>query len=449
MNFLKDKIFLKSMLAIAVPIALQNLITSSLNMVDTLMISSLGQASIAAVGLANQLFFFYILITFGINSGSSIFIAQYWGKEDIPSIRKVLGLALSLSTIVGVFFTFVAFFFPRFIMSIFIKEPEVIKLGSDYLKIVSLSYIVTAISFAYSVALRTTGRPNVPMKISAISFVTNTVINYVLIFGKFGFPAMGVKGAAWGTVIARGIEICFILYTVYSTKGVLAASLKELLTWSKEFVSKYLKTTYPVILAEGFWSLGQVMYSIAYARIGEESTAAVQITNTIQNIFFVVVRGLANACTVMVGNKIGGGDEIEAYDYAKKFMIISTVIGLILGIILATTPRLALMLFRGLDPNLYNVSRKLLVVMGLTFVIRVFNTTAIVGVLRGGGDTQYAMVLDIWTVWIVGVPLAFIGALYLKLPVHYVFVLVTLEEVLKVVITIPRILSKKWIRNIT
>lgn len=449
MNFLKDKVFLKSMLAIAIPIALQNLITSSLNMVDTLMISSLGQASIAAVGLANQLFFFYILITFGINSGSSIFIAQYWGKEDIPSIRKVLGLALSLSTIVGVFFTIVAFFFPEFIMSIFIKEPEVIKLGSEYLKIVSLSYIVTAISFAYSVALRTTGRPNVPMKISAISFVTNTVINYVLIFGKFGFPAMGVKGAAWGTVIARVVEIFIILYTIYSAKGVLAASIKELLTWSKEFVSKYIKTTYPVILAEGFWSLGQVMYSIAYARIGEESTAAVQITNTIQNIFFVVVRGLANACTVMVGNKIGGGDETEAYEYAKMFMIISTLIGLVLGIILATTSKYTLMLFKGLDPSLYEISRKLLVVMGLTFVIRVFNTTAIVGVLRGGGDTQYAMVLDIWTVWIVGVPLAFIGALVLRLPVHYVFVLVTLEEVLKVFITIPRILSKKWIRNIT
>lgn len=449
MNFLKDKIFLKSMLSIAVPIALQNLITSSLNMVDTLMISSLGQASIAAVGLANQLFFFYILITFGINSGSSIFIAQYWGKEDIPSIRKVLGLALSISTIVGIFFTIVAFFFPKFIMSIFIKEPEVIKLGSDYLKIVSLSYIVTAISFAYSVALRTTGRPNVPMKISAIAFVTNTVVNYILIFGKFGFPAMGVKGAAWGTVIARGTEICFMLYTVYSTKGVLAASLKELLTWSKEFVSKYLKTTYPVILAEGFWSLGQVMYSIAYARIGEESTAAVQITNTIQNIFFVVVRGLANACTVMVGNKIGGGDETEAYEYAKKFMIISTLIGLTLGIILATTTKFTLMLFKGLDPSLYEVSRKLLVVMGLTFVIRVFNTTAIVGVLRGGGDTKFAMVLDIWTVWIVGVPLAFIGALVLRLPVHYVFVIVTLEEVFKVVVTIPRIISKKWIRNIT
>lgn len=449
MNLFKDKIFLKGMLSIAVPIALQNLISSSLNMVDTLMISSLGQTSIAAVGLANQVFFFYILITFGINSGSSIFIAQYWGKEDISSIRKVLGLALSLSVIVGVLFTVVAFFFPEFIMSIFIKQSEVVKLGSDYLRIISLSYIITAISFAYSVALRTTGRPTVPMKISAISFLTNTLLNYILIFGKFGMSAMGVKGAAWGTVIARIVELGFILYSVYVPKGALAASMKELLSWNKEFVTKYLRTTYPVIIAEAFWALGQVMYSIAYARIGEEATAAVQLTSTIQNIFFVVVRGLANACTVMVGNKIGGGDEADAYEYAKKFMIISTILGLVLGIILASTPRLTLMLFKGLNPGLYEVATKILIVMGLTFAIRIFNVTAIVGVLRGGGDTSFAMILDITTVWIVGVPLAFIGALYFKLPVHFVFGLVTLEEVLKVLITIPRILSKKWIRNIT
>lgn len=449
MNLFKNKVFLKSMLAIAIPIALQNLIISSLNMVDTLMISSLGQASIAAVGLANQLFFFYILLTFGINSGSSIFIAQYWGKDDVPSIRKVLGLALSLSVIIGIIFTVIALFFPKFIMGLLIQEPEVIEIGSTYLRIVSLSYIVTAISFAYSVALRTTGNPNIPMKISAISFVTNTVFNYILIFGKLGVPAMGVAGAAWGTVIARFVEIGFTLYSVYAPKGVLAASRQDLFSWNKDFFTKYLKTTYPVILAEGAWSLGQVLYSVAYAKLGEEATAAVQITNTIQNIFFVLIRGLANACTVMIGNKIGGGNEEEAYDYAKNFMIISTIMGLLLGIIMATTPKLTLMIFRGLEPGLRDLSIKLLIVMGITFVIRVFNSTAIVGVLRGGGDTTFGMILDIGSVWILGVPLAFFGALVLKLPVHYLFLLITLEELIKVVVTIPRMLSKKWIKDIT
>ncbi len=449
MTFLKDKIFLKAMLAIALPIALQNLITSSLNMVDTLMITTLGQTSIAAVGLANQFFFFYILIVFGINSGTSIFIAQYWGKEDIKSIRKVLGLAVSLSAVMGTVFTIIAFLFPQLIMRILIDEPAVIKIGSDYLRIVALSYIPTSVSFAYSVALRTTGKPNIPMKISAISFVTNTFFNYILIFGKFGIPAMGVKGAAWGTVIARFVEIGVTLYAVYSKNGVLAAKFNELISWNKDFVSKYLKTTYPVIFAEAAWSLGQVLYSIAYAKLGEEATAAIQIANTIQNVFFVLVRGIANACTVMIGSKIGSGDEEEAYEYAKHFMIIATILGVILGSIQALTPKLTLMLFRGLDQSLYDVSKTLLVVMGLTFVIRVFTATGIVGVLRGGGDTTFAMIIDVGSVWIVGVPLAFIGAMLLKIPVYWVYAIVTIEEVIKIIVIIPRVISKKWIKNIT
>lgn len=449
MTLFKDKVFYKSVVAIAIPIALQNLITSALNMVDTLMISRLGQTSIAGVGLANQVFFFYILLNFGINSGSSIFIAQYWGKEDIPKIRKILGLALAIGIALGVVFTILAFFFPEFLMRLLIQEAEVIEIGSKYLRVVSLSYIVTSISFAYSVALRTTGNPTIPMKISAISFVTNTVFNYILIFGKFGVPALGVVGAAWGTVIARLVEVGITFYSVYASRGPLAAEIKELFGWSKDFYIKYIKTTYPVVLAEGAWSLGQVMYSIAYAKLGEEATAAVQLTNTIQNIFFVLIRGLANSCTVMVGSKIGGGQEEEAYEYAKKFMIISTISGLILGIIMAITPRFTLMFFRGLEPGLYDVSYKLLVVMGLTFVIRVFNSTAIVGVLRGGGDTTFGMILDIASVWIVGVPLAFIGAMVFEMPVYYLLLLITLEELVKVVVSIPRMLSKKWIKNVT
>lgn len=449
MKFWKDKIFLKSMLSIAIPIALQNLITSSLNMVDTLMISSLGESSIAAVGLANQVFFFYALINFGINSGSSIFISQYWGREDIFSIRKILGLSVSLSTITGIIFTLGAFFFPEFIMGIFIKEPEVVKLGADYLRIVSLSYIITAIGFAYSISLRSTGRPKVPMMVSAISFVTNTVFNYLLIFGKFGFPQLGVKGAAWGTLIARIVEIIFILYIVYSTNGPLAASPKELLDWNKEFVNKYLNTISPVILNETFWSLGQVMYSIAYARIGKEATAAIQLTTTIQNIFFVLVRGLANACAVMVGNKIGAGDKEEAYEYAIQFLTLSTLIGLIFGVIMALTPDLTLKVFKNLEPNLYEITRKLLVIMGLSFFIRTYNSTAIVGVLRGGGDTRFSMFLEMGAVWLVGVPLAFFGALVLKWPVYFVLPLVILEEVVKFSLSLPRILSKKWIKDVT
>lgn len=450
MKFWKDKVFLKAMVAIALPIALQNLITSSLNMVDTLMISSLGDASIAAVGLANQIFFFYSVINFGIHSGSSIFISQYWGKRDVSNIKRVLGISLFLTTIAGVIFTVAGFFFPRLLMNVFTHDEEVVRLGATYLRTVSLSYLITGISFAYSIALRSTGRPKVPMMISGISFITNTVFNYVLIFGKFGFPTLGVKGAALGTLIARIVEIAFLFYIVYRDIGPLSATIKELMDWNKAFIKRYIHTISPVVINEAFWSLGQIMYSIAYARLGKEAVAAVQLTNTIQNIFFVLVRGLANACAVIIGNKIGRGEDRESvYDYALKFLSISLFIGGILGGILAFTPDLTLKIFKNLEPNVYKNARMLLIFMGLTFAIRSYNATAIVGVFRGGGDTKYSMILEIGSVWLVGVPLGFLGSLVFKYPVYIVFLLVTFGEIFTFIISIPRIISKKWIKKLT
>lgn len=445
----KDKVFLKAMLAIAFPIALQNLITSSLNMVDTLMISSLGDASIAAVGLANQVFFFYILLVFGITSGSSIFIAQFWGKEDVPSIRKILGLAISLSSAIGLIFTIVAFFVPEFLMKIFTNDMEVVILGSKYLRIVSLSYIITAIGFSYSIAARSIGQARMPMVVSAISFITNTIFNWLLIFGKLGFPKLGVEGAAYGTLIARIVEIGFILYAVYSDKGVLAGNIKELTSWNKDFLGKYFKTTYPVIVNEGFWSLGQVMYSVAYAKIGKEAIAAVQIVTTVQNVFLVISRGLANACTVMVGNKIGAGEEEDAILYANRFLAIATTLGLFLGIILFFSSDLLLKVFRNLTPEVYDTSKKMLKVISLFFLIKMFNGTTIVGILRGGGDTIFSMILEMGSVWLIGVPLAFLGATVFKLPVYWVVALVSSEEVVKAIVGLWRVMSRKWVKDVT
>lgn len=449
MKALKDKVFLKTMLTIALPVAIQNLVSSSLNMVDTLMISNLGSASIAGVGLANQVFFLYILLTFGINSGGAIFIAQYWGKEDIKNLNKSLGFAIMTSFILGLIFTSVALLFPKQILELFTKETDVINSGVQYLRIVSLSYIMTAISFSYSIALRTTGKPHVPLIVSIISLGTNTLLNYILIFGKFGAPVLGVKGAAIATVIARVIEFTLLLHAVYRGNEYLNASAKELFGWNKEFIKKYVSITYPVILTEGFWALGQVMYTIAYAKLGKSATASVQLTNTIQNMFFVVVKGLASACSIMVGGKIGAGEYDEAYDYAKSFIILSTVSGVILGLGLTLSADLILNLFSSLEPEVYDLARSIIIIMGLTFVIRVYNNISIVGVLRSGGNTKVAMKIDLSTVWLIGVPLAFIGSMVLKLPVYYLFLLITVEELVKAILGFPIIKSKKWIQNIT
>jgi putative MATE family efflux protein len=439
------------MMSIALPITLQNLIASSVNMLDTLMITSLGNESLAAVGLANQVFFFYAVTIFGVATGSSIFIAQFWGKKDTENIGRVLGISLTLVLFLGIIFTLAALIVPEFIMKIFSNDAEVIRLGADYLRIVSLSYIISGISFAYAIASRSIGQAKMPMIASMVSFVTNALFNYLLIFGKFGFPQLGIKGAAYGTLIARAVEISIILYSIYSKKkhpNPLAQNIKNMTDWSGDFIKKYFKTAYPVILNEAFWSLGTVLYSLAYAKIGTDAAAAVQILNTVQNIFMVLMRGLANACTVMVGNKIGADEEKEAIEYANSFMILSVALGLIMGILLFITADGILLFFRNITPALRESSKKLLIVLAIFFFIKSFNGTLIVGVLRGGGDTKFSMILEMGSVWLVGVPLAFLGALVFKLPVYYVFVLVNMEEVVKAAIGIPRIVSKKWVTNV-
>ena len=240
---------------------------------------------------------FYSLILFGINSGSSIFISQYWGKKDKDNIKRILGVAVVLTTFTGLLFTIVALFFPEIIMKFFIKEELVIKLGSDYLRIVSLSYIITGISFSYSIASRSVGHAKMPMIVSFISFITNAVFNYILIFGHFGFPKLGVKGAAYGTLIARIVEILFILYFVYKEIDPLAANIKGVNFLAKGIFKKdSFKTTYPVVINEALWALGQVMYSVAYARIGEEATAAVQVAATIQKSLLCTSKRLSQCC---------------------------------------------------------------------------------------------------------------------------------------------------------
>ena len=446
---MRDDEFYSMALAIAIPVALQNLIASSINMLDTMMITTLGEANLAAVGLANQVFFIFSIIVFGISTGSSVFISQYWGRRDRDSIKKILGIAMLFTVVLGIIFTMAIYISPEGIMRLLTDNEEVVGYGAKYLVAIAPSYIITGISLLYGVASRSVGQAKMPMIVSFISFVTNAFFNYVLIFGKLGFPELAIKGAAYGTVIARIVEIIVIFYAIYSDgDNPLAASLKELLSWDKVFLKRYLKTTYPVILNEGFWSLGTVLYSVAYAKVGVVAAASVQILSTVQNIFMVLTRGLASACTIIVGTQIGANKEDKAIEYAKKFIMLSCSIGIMLGIFLFFGSELILKMFRNLGPELYETSNKLIKVLGLYFVIRVFNGTVVVGILRGGGDTKFAAFLEAGAVWFVGVPLAFLGAVVLKLPVHLVVALVYTEEVVTAIIGFMRVKSKKWVKNV-
>jgi putative MATE family efflux protein len=442
-----DKKFFKALLRLAVPIVLQNLVLSSLNLVDTIIIGGLGERAIASVGLANQYFFLLNLLLFGITSGSSIFTAQYWGNKDIKNIKRVLGICLITGGLAALIFTIGGLLIPEQILGIFSTDKDVIILGGQYLRIIAFSYIITSISFAYSFTLRSTGQVKIPMFVSITALGINTLLNYTLVYGYFDLPKMGVQGSALATLIARIIEMALLLFIVYKTKNVIAGRLKELLDLSADFIKNFFKVTIPVIMNESIWALGVTLYSVVYARMGTEVIASTNISSTIERITWVIFMGLGNACAVMIGNKIGEGDEKEAFIYAKRFIILGPSLAIIGGILVYFNSHFILSAYK-VSPTVYNYAAKNLIVFSIFLWVKVFNFTSIVGILRSGGDTKFCLFLDTSGVWLIGVPLAFLGGLVWHLPVYWVYTLVFMEEVYKLILGLPRILSKKWINNL-
>lgn len=443
-----DRNFLTKMLKIALPIMIQNLVTSSLNMADTIMIGKLGEVEIAAVGIANQYFFFFSMILIGLCGGCSVFIAQYWGKKDFTNIRRILGLGLISVILISIVFMTVGFINPGRIISLFNKDVTVMTLGGKYLSIVLFSYVFTAITFIYSISLRSIGNTVVPLIVNIAALICNIFFNYVLIFGKFGAPALGVEGAALATLISRVVETIILLFLVYKENGVLAAKLSELIDLNISFIKRSYKIIIPVLLNDVFWALASLIYSIVYGRMGTGATAAVQICNTVSNIFMVVVFGLSNASAIMIGNSIGEGSIDKTIDYAKKFMIASLFVSIFLGLGLALSSPLILDLF-----NVSNEVRRSTLIMlytiSLIFFVRSTGLVIIVGILRGAGDARSALLIEGFTMWFIGVPLTIFGAFILKLPVHLVYALAILEEVAKFILGFMRLKSRKWINDVT
>ncbi len=443
-----DKVFLRNMLKIALPVMIQNLITSSLNMIDTIMVGKLGEVEIAAVGIANQYFFFFTMILIGLCGGCSVFISQYWGKKDFTNIKRVLGLGLVSVLLVSIVFMAVGFINPEKIISIFNKDSTVINLGGKYLFIVLFSYIFTGVTFIYSYSLRSIGNTLAPLIVNIAALLCNVFFNYILIFGKFGAPALGVGGAAIATLIARVIEAIALVFLVYKDNGVFAAKLTELKDLNLDFFKKSYKVILPVLLNDVLWAMASLIYSVVYGRMGTGATAAIQICNTVSNMFMVVTFGMASASAIMIGKSIGEGKEDQTIDYAKKFMVISSFVSIILGLSLALTSPLILDLF-SVSSEVRSSTLIMLYVISFIFIVRFLGMVIIVGILRGAGDARSALIIEGSTMWFIGVPLTIMGAFLFKLPVHMVYALAILEEVAKLILGLMRLKSRKWINNIT
>ncbi len=447
LSFFRDKEFLRAALALAVPVAFQQLITAALNVIDVFMVGQLGEASIAALGLANQIFFLLILFLFGVTSGTAIFTAQYWGKGDLKNIRKVLGICLMVAVSAALLFTFAATLIPETLLGFYTEDPEVIRLGSEYLGIVGLSYVAMAISVSYISILRSITQVAMTVVVSVVSLALKTALGYVLIFGHFGLPALGVRGAAIGTAFGWTFECFALLALVYARKTPLAVNPLALFQFDRAFLVTVLRTAMPATMNEVIWSFGITLYTAVYARIGTDSIAAININATIEELMFVLFIGLGNACAVMVGNKIGEGKKETAFEYSRRFTILAVMFSMLGGV--------TVFLARDFVASAYDLSpaaafnlRGIMLVYACSAWLRVFNFMLFIGALRAGGDTRYAMFTELFSIWIIGVPVALIGGFVLHLPVYYVYALVLLEEIAKAIIITRRYLSRKWIHDL-
>lgn len=443
----EDKSFIRKTITIGIPIAFQGLLNTLLNLVDNMMIGSLGESSIAAVGLANKVFFVFTLLLFGIVSGSSVLTAQYFGKKDIKNIRRVLGLSLIIGLSGAFIFMLAGLFIPETVMKIFTPNENTINIGVSYLTIVAISYPLTAVTNCYISLLRATNKVKAPVFISIVAILVNVILNYTFIYGHFGFEALGVRGAAIATVIARLVEVISILLVVYISKCEAAAKIKELINFNKEFIKKYFIIVSPVIANEFVWGLGVTMYSLVYGRMGDSAVASITITQNVEQICVVIFQGLSAATAVILGNELGANKIEKADKHAKGFFVLQFILTIVMATVCLTIRNPLINLFN-VDGKVASDIVKCLNVFIIYLPFRMFNLVNIVGVLRSGGDTKASLLLDMTGVWLVGIPFAFLGGIVLKLPIYYVYAMITIEEVYKFTLGFIRYRKKKWLRKI-
>ena len=444
-----EKEFGSRMLRIALPVALQNLVAASAHIVDGLMVERLGNEHYAAVTQAGRYSFLFQLFLFGAASGTSIFISQFWGKKDAGGIHKVMSLCLRITLGLSLLFFLGAALLPGPIMSLFLQPGPSRDLAAEYLSWVGPSYVLAAIDIIYSNTLRATGRATVAMGAGIASILVNTLFNYILIYGHFGAPALGVRGAAIATVIAAAVSLLVNMGYTYWKRQPGAILPGQLKLPGKAFSLDYGKRVLPVVLNEGLWSLGMTVYAVFYGMLGDDAVNAVGVYNTVDQLMTVLVFGAVNATAILIGHAIGAGDRDGAILVSRRMLFVVEILSLVtaLSIVLFRYPILSL--YGNLSAGSLQSAANILLIAACVMPVRFFNTINIVGVLRAGGDTVFSMALDAGSVWVIGVPCVWIATVALGWPIEGVFAASLVEEVLKLAVGFPRFLSGKWINNLT
>ncbi len=437
--------FYKSVFALVIPMALQNLVNVGISSTDVIMLGAVGEKVLSGASLGSQVQFVMSLILFGITSGASVLVAQYWGKGDIRTIEKVLGIALKFSLAVGAVFTIVTVLFPQVIMSILTNDSQVIEEGSKYLRIVGLSYIILSINIAYLNIMRSVERVKISTIVYLSGLIANIIINAILIFGK---PQMGIRGAAIGTVAAIFIELLIVIYYDRKVNDVFKFKISFLKTEDRELNRDFIRYSGPVIINELMWGLGCSTVTAILGHMGSSAVAANSVTQVVRQLAMVMSFGIAGAAAIMLGKTIGEGNIERAREYGRKFVKMSIVSGLAGSIIVLIARPIAMGAMRLTDTAEGYLSLMMLV-MAYYVIAQTFNTTMIVGVFRAGGDTKIGLIIDVSCMWGISILLGFIAAFVLKLPVMAVYLILLSDEIFKIPISTWRYRTYKWLNNVT
>ena len=446
-KYLGTRDFYAKVFMIAIPISMQSLITVGVNLMDTIMLSSMGDAQLSASSLAGQFINLFQIFCMGIGMGASVLTSRYWGMQEIPSLRKAVTIMLRFVAIFAGAFTIATIVSPQLIMKIYTADPEIIDYGMLYLRWLIPTYFCMGFSLTCTIVLRTVGQVKIPLYCSICAFFVNVFFNWVFIFGKLGAPRMEIAGAALGTLIARAFELVFICGYFFFKDKRIGYRIKHLATKCSDLLGEYIRVCIPVLISDGLLALGNNAVAMIMGRIGREFVAANSVTMVVQQLSSVLTQGISNASGIITGHTMGEGDTEKAQTQGYTFLGLGVVLGCVAAAII--------MLLRGPIINYYQVSEEaktiawsLMDAISFIMVFQACNSILTKGVLRAGGDTKFLMAGDILFLWVASIPLGILAGLVFHWSSFWIYTMLKIDQIIKCVWCYFRLRSRKWMKKI-
>ncbi|WP_328701412.1 MATE family efflux transporter [Cellvibrio polysaccharolyticus] len=437
-------------MSLALPVALQMLLQSVIGMTDVIMIGDLGATSVAAVGLASKIHFLLIVLMSGFATGCSVLIAQYSGAGDDAGCRRILSVTLIIGMVVITPFVLAFALGANSWVNWINPDPEVVRLTALYLVITAPVLWLTQLIVIYEASLRALGNTTMPLMGGMIAAVANVALNYALIYGNWGFPAMGVAGAAWATVIARGLQLAFIVGWIYWRRHGFALDWQGLLAgFDKVYMGRYIAFVLPLVANYTIWAVGNSVYHVVTGFAGTDALAVMGVLVPIESAFFALFIGFANASAILIGRSLGADRQDDAMRLYRFFNQLTFTLVILLSLVLWFARPWVLAIFDQLDAQATALLYDTLAVFCALVWLKVFNMMRIIGVLRAGGDNRFCLITDTVVMWLVGLPIYAVAVFFGHISFIWIYALMYLEDALKLWPVMHRIRHRKWMRNLT